>query len=77
METMFDGLFLSRYLNMSVEGQEAVTTVTPGQYILIEGNDDDNPFVAKLLKFFGDGESWFNVMQCAYWLATYLKINHD
>uniref|UniRef100_A0A674E5I1 Origin recognition complex subunit 1 n=1 Tax=Salmo trutta TaxID=8032 RepID=A0A674E5I1_SALTR len=48
------------YLNMSVEGQEAVTTVTPGQYILIEGNDDDNPFVAKLLKFFGDGESWFN-----------------
>ncbi|XP_029563897.1 origin recognition complex subunit 1 isoform X1 [Salmo trutta] len=42
------------YLNMSVEGQEAVTTVTPGQYILIEGNDDDNPFVAKLLKFFGD-----------------------
>eukprot|EP00063_Salmo_salar_P004119 XP_013978954.1 PREDICTED: origin recognition complex subunit 1 isoform X2 [Salmo salar] len=42
------------YLNMSVEDQEAVTTVTPGQYILIEGNDDDNPFVAKLLKFFGD-----------------------
>ncbi|XP_052319013.1 origin recognition complex subunit 1 isoform X9 [Oncorhynchus keta] len=42
------------YLNMSVEGQEAVTTVTPGQYILIEGNDDEYPFVAKLLKFFGD-----------------------
>ncbi|KAM9478246.1 origin recognition complex subunit 1 isoform 5-T5 [Salvelinus alpinus] len=42
------------YLTMSVEGQEAVTTVTPGQYILIEGNDDDNPFVAKLLKFFSD-----------------------
>uniref|UniRef100_A0A4W5KR85 Origin recognition complex subunit 1 n=1 Tax=Hucho hucho TaxID=62062 RepID=A0A4W5KR85_9TELE len=39
---------------MCVEGQEAVTTVTPGQYILIEGNDDDNPFVAKLLKLFGD-----------------------
>uniref|UniRef100_A0AAZ3SWS6 Origin recognition complex subunit 1 n=1 Tax=Oncorhynchus tshawytscha TaxID=74940 RepID=A0AAZ3SWS6_ONCTS len=37
-----------------VEGQEAVTTVTPGQYILIEGNDDEYPFVAKLLKFFGD-----------------------
>uniref|UniRef100_A0A4W5KLK0 Origin recognition complex subunit 1 n=1 Tax=Hucho hucho TaxID=62062 RepID=A0A4W5KLK0_9TELE len=53
METMF-GLFLSRYLNIGVEGQEAVTTVTPGQYILIEGNDDDNPFVAKLLKLFGD-----------------------
>ncbi|CDQ92627.1 unnamed protein product [Oncorhynchus mykiss] len=42
------------YLNMSVEGQEAVTTVTPGQYILIEGNDDEYPFVAKLLKLFGD-----------------------
>uniref|UniRef100_A0AAZ3R0A3 Origin recognition complex subunit 1 n=1 Tax=Oncorhynchus tshawytscha TaxID=74940 RepID=A0AAZ3R0A3_ONCTS len=51
---MFVGLLLSRYLNMSVEGQEAVTTVTPGQYILIEGNDDEYPFVAKLLKFFGD-----------------------
>uniref|UniRef100_A0A8C7SFV8 Origin recognition complex subunit 1 n=1 Tax=Oncorhynchus mykiss TaxID=8022 RepID=A0A8C7SFV8_ONCMY len=31
-----------------------VTTVTPGQYILIEGNDDEYPFVAKLLKLFGD-----------------------
>uniref|UniRef100_A0A8C7SDF9 Origin recognition complex subunit 1 n=1 Tax=Oncorhynchus mykiss TaxID=8022 RepID=A0A8C7SDF9_ONCMY len=51
---MFVGLLLSRYLNMSVEGQEAVTTVTPGQYILIEGNDDEYPFVAKLLKLFGD-----------------------
>ena len=59
---MFVGLLLSRYLNMSVEGQEAVTTVTPGQYILIEGNDDEYPFVAKLLKLFGDGEWWFNVM---------------
>ncbi|XP_045061374.1 origin recognition complex subunit 1 isoform X1 [Coregonus clupeaformis] len=55
--TNFDRKFKSfvfDYLKISVEGQEGVTTVTPGQYILIEGDDDDNPFVAKLLKFFGD-----------------------
>uniref|UniRef100_A0AAZ3PI46 Origin recognition complex subunit 1 n=1 Tax=Oncorhynchus tshawytscha TaxID=74940 RepID=A0AAZ3PI46_ONCTS len=43
-----------KWVSTYVEGQEAVTTVTPGQYILIEGNDDEYPFVAKLLKFFGD-----------------------
>ncbi|KAJ7986269.1 hypothetical protein DPEC_G00338190 [Dallia pectoralis] len=41
-------------LNISVEGHPGVTTVTAGQYVLIEGDHDDSPFVAKLLKFFGD-----------------------
>lgn len=40
-----------------MEGLPRTTVISIGQHILIEGEDDDNPFVAKVLKLFGDGES--------------------
>lgn len=44
-------------LIIQVEGRPVETVVTLGQYILIEGDDDDNPYVAQLLKFYSDGSS--------------------
>uniref|UniRef100_A0A667YT43 Origin recognition complex subunit 1 n=1 Tax=Myripristis murdjan TaxID=586833 RepID=A0A667YT43_9TELE len=41
-------------LEISVEGLPRTTVISTGQHILIEGEDDDNPFVAKVLKLFGD-----------------------
>lgn len=42
-------------MTISVEGRIENATVSLGQYILIEGDDDDNPFVAQLLKLYSDG----------------------
>ncbi|KAL2089744.1 hypothetical protein ACEWY4_014432 [Coilia grayii] len=39
---------------IQVEGRPVDTVVTLGQFILIEGDDDDNPYVARLLKFYSD-----------------------
>ncbi|XP_065154481.1 origin recognition complex subunit 1 isoform X2 [Paramisgurnus dabryanus] len=41
-------------LTISVEGRPENATVSLGQYILIEGDDDDNPFVAQLVKLYSD-----------------------
>uniref|UniRef100_A0A8C1A3H4 Origin recognition complex subunit 1 n=1 Tax=Cyprinus carpio carpio TaxID=630221 RepID=A0A8C1A3H4_CYPCA len=41
-------------MSISVEGKTEDATVSLGQYILIEGDDDDNPFVAQLLKLYTD-----------------------
>uniref|UniRef100_A0A672N0C9 Origin recognition complex subunit 1 n=1 Tax=Sinocyclocheilus grahami TaxID=75366 RepID=A0A672N0C9_SINGR len=41
-------------MSISVEGKTEDVTVSLGQYILIEGDDDDNPFVAQLLKLYTD-----------------------
>ncbi|XP_058259215.1 origin recognition complex subunit 1 isoform X2 [Hemibagrus wyckioides] len=41
-------------LSISVEGRPDNTVVSVGQCILIEGDDDDNPYVAQLLKLFSD-----------------------
>ncbi|KAG9351009.1 hypothetical protein JZ751_024898 [Albula glossodonta] len=41
-------------LSVNMEGPSKGSLIRPGQFILIEGEDDDNPYVAKLLKFFGD-----------------------
>ncbi|XP_068599715.1 origin recognition complex subunit 1 [Brachionichthys hirsutus] len=46
--------FEYRSLAIQVEGVRRTTFVTTGQHILIEGDDDDNPFVAKVLRLFGD-----------------------
>lgn len=29
-----------------------------GQFVLVEGDDDENPYVAKLIELFEDGEFW-------------------
>lgn len=49
--------FVSRSLAISVEGLPRTTVIAVGQHILIEGDDDDNPYVAKVIRLFGDGES--------------------
>lgn len=41
---------------IQVEGRPVDMVVRLGQYILIEGDDDDNPYVARLLKFYCDGK---------------------
>ncbi|KAF7648089.1 hypothetical protein LDENG_00162130 [Lucifuga dentata] len=41
-------------LMISVEGLPRTTVIHTGQHILIEGEDEDNPYVAKVIKLFGD-----------------------
>ncbi|XP_024134731.1 origin recognition complex subunit 1 [Oryzias melastigma] len=41
-------------LVIRTEGVPGTTVITPGQHILIEGEDDDNPYVARVLQLFGD-----------------------
>lgn len=44
-------------MTISLDGRTDNATVSLGQFILIEGDDDDNPFVAQLLKLYYDGRS--------------------
>ncbi|XP_062308342.1 origin recognition complex subunit 1 isoform X2 [Osmerus eperlanus] len=41
-------------LDIRVEGLSGSTVINTGQYILIEGEDEENPYVAKVTKLFGD-----------------------
>ncbi|KAI9542579.1 hypothetical protein NQZ68_019263 [Dissostichus eleginoides] len=41
-------------LDISVEGLPRVTVIKTGQHILIEGEDEDNPYVAKVIRLYGD-----------------------
>nr|XP_046248284.1 origin recognition complex subunit 1 isoform X2 [Scatophagus argus] len=41
-------------LAISVQGLPRTTVIHIGQHILIEGDDEDNPYVAKVLKLVGD-----------------------
>ncbi|KAM9358455.1 origin recognition complex subunit 1 [Symphorus nematophorus] len=41
-------------LSIRVEGLPRTTVISTGQHILIEGEDEDNPYVAKVIKLFGD-----------------------
>lgn len=43
-------------MSIRVEGLPKVTKISVGQHILIEGDDEDNPYVAKVLRLFGDEE---------------------
>lgn len=40
-----------------MEGLPRTTVINTGQHILIEGEDEENPYVAKVIRLFGDGES--------------------
>lgn len=46
----------SSSLSISVEGLPRTTIINTGQHILIEGDDEDNPYVARVVRLFGDGE---------------------
>uniref|UniRef100_A0A8D3E7N4 Origin recognition complex subunit 1 n=1 Tax=Scophthalmus maximus TaxID=52904 RepID=A0A8D3E7N4_SCOMX len=41
------------YINV-VDGLPRTTVINAGQHILIEGEDEDNPYVAKVIRLFGD-----------------------
>ncbi|XP_029285938.1 origin recognition complex subunit 1 isoform X2 [Cottoperca gobio] len=41
-------------LDISVEGLPRITVIKTGEHILIEGDDEDNPYVAKVIRLFGD-----------------------
>ncbi|XP_069378782.1 origin recognition complex subunit 1 [Paralichthys olivaceus] len=41
-------------LSISVDGLPRTTIINAGQHILIEGDDEDNPYVAKVVRLFGD-----------------------
>uniref|UniRef100_A0A672YQP1 Origin recognition complex subunit 1 n=1 Tax=Sphaeramia orbicularis TaxID=375764 RepID=A0A672YQP1_9TELE len=43
-------------LSISVDSVPQVTVISAGQNILIEGEDEDQPYVAKVLKLMGDGD---------------------
>uniref|UniRef100_A0A087XFW6 Origin recognition complex subunit 1 n=1 Tax=Poecilia formosa TaxID=48698 RepID=A0A087XFW6_POEFO len=42
-------------LSIRVEGLPQTTVISAGQHILIEGDDDNNPYVARVLRLFADG----------------------
>ncbi|XP_034738016.1 origin recognition complex subunit 1-like [Etheostoma cragini] len=41
-------------LEIRVEGLPRTTVISTGQHILIEGEDEDNPYVAKVVRLYGD-----------------------
>lgn len=49
--------FAASSLSIRVEGLPRTTVISTGQHILIEGDDEENPYVARVLRLFGDGES--------------------
>ncbi|XP_062853159.1 origin recognition complex subunit 1 [Trichomycterus rosablanca] len=63
-------------LRIAVEGRPGVVVVSVGQCILIEGDDDDNPYVAQLLKLFSDdtGKQKKAVVQ---WFVRMCEIPHN
>ena len=43
---------------MASEGCSIESHIQVGQFVLVKGNDDENPYVAKLIELFEDGEFW-------------------
>ncbi|XP_061883957.1 origin recognition complex subunit 1 isoform X1 [Entelurus aequoreus] len=60
-------------LVISVEGLPRPTVITLGQYILIEGEDEDNPYVAKVVKLFGD-ESEHQMKAAVQWFVRVSEV---
>ncbi|XP_062411446.1 origin recognition complex subunit 1 isoform X2 [Sardina pilchardus] len=63
-------------LIIQVEGKPVDTVVTLGQYILIEGDDDDNPYVAQLLKLFSDADGTVKKAK-VQWYIRYCEVPHN
>ncbi|KAM8745451.1 origin recognition complex subunit 1 [Acanthopagrus schlegelii] len=62
-----------RSLAISVEGLPRTTIISTGQHILIEGDDEDNPYVAKVVKLFGD-ESGTQKKAVVQWFARVSEV---
>ncbi|XP_061748317.1 origin recognition complex subunit 1 [Nerophis ophidion] len=60
-------------LVISDEGLPRPTVITLGQYILIEGDDEDNPYVAKVVKLFGD-ESEHQMKAAVQWFVRVSEV---
>ncbi|XP_063057313.1 origin recognition complex subunit 1 isoform X2 [Engraulis encrasicolus] len=58
---------------IQVEGRPVDMVVRLGQYILIEGDDDDNPYVARLLKFYCDENGKEKKAQ-VQWYVRYCEV---
>lgn len=43
---------------MTLERCSTESHIQVGQFVLVEGNDNENPYVAKLIELFEDGEFW-------------------
>lgn len=43
---------------MTLERCSIEIHIQVGQFVLVEGNDNENPYVAKLIELFEDGEFW-------------------
>lgn len=43
---------------MTSKGCSAEIHIQVGQFVLVAGDDDENPYVAKLIELFEDGEFW-------------------
>ncbi|XP_053715061.1 origin recognition complex subunit 1 isoform X2 [Synchiropus splendidus] len=74
-EDTFKVYFLTQAcaLNIRVEGLPRTTVIHTGQHILIEGESEDEPYVAKVLRMFGDenGEQKKAVVQ---WFARLSEV---
>ncbi|KAJ8277895.1 hypothetical protein GJAV_G00081370 [Gymnothorax javanicus] len=58
-------------LSISMDGKSETTLIKVGQYILIEGEDEENPFVAKVLKFFESGRNKYAAVQ---WFVRFCEV---
>ncbi|TDH08963.1 hypothetical protein EPR50_G00103270 [Perca flavescens] len=60
-------------LAISVEGLPKTTVINTGQHILIEGEDEDNPYVAKVIRLYGD-ESGRQKKAVVQWFARVSEV---
>ncbi|XP_037627033.1 origin recognition complex subunit 1 isoform X1 [Sebastes umbrosus] len=60
-------------LAISVEGLPRITVIQTGQHILIEGEDEDSPYVAKVIRLFGD-ESGKQKKAVVQWFARVSEV---
>uniref|UniRef100_A0AAQ5ZLH5 Origin recognition complex subunit 1 n=1 Tax=Amphiprion ocellaris TaxID=80972 RepID=A0AAQ5ZLH5_AMPOC len=61
-------------LVISVEGLPRPTIIIPEQHILIEGDDEDNPYVAKVIRLFGDGEFGEQMKAVVQWFVRVSEV---
>uniref|UniRef100_A0A3P9LMR6 Origin recognition complex subunit 1 n=1 Tax=Oryzias latipes TaxID=8090 RepID=A0A3P9LMR6_ORYLA len=64
-------------LVISMEGVPGTMVIQPGQHILIEGEDDDNPYVARVLQLFGDGESLEQKKALVQWFVRLSEVPYS
>uniref|UniRef100_A0A3P9JR69 Origin recognition complex subunit 1 n=1 Tax=Oryzias latipes TaxID=8090 RepID=A0A3P9JR69_ORYLA len=63
-------------LVISMEGVPGTMVIQPGQHILIEGEDDDNPYVARVLQLFGD-ENQEQKKALVQWFVRLSEVPHS